>query len=1300
MDKWTASSTFNRQRTMEPRTVDGKEVEVVTEIVIETALPLVLTQDVGKAHEPNHQVVPESADLKVFGDEVTISGTLSMPGRTVHIFARTLHARSDGITGPAIIVDGPELPAKQAKPQALPKGASPAANPTKGKVRKGKKGEDGYNERVQPTPLASERMEPGRAGWSSWDHPTEMNGEPGTDGAKGLPGGAIFVLCSDTRFGAELSLSAIGGPGGDGQPGQDGADGGDGGRGFDAKVESPLIATYRMSTAGGNGGMGGIGGTGGRGGTGGDGGTILFHCLSTAPSVASACDGGTGGAAGIGGRGGLQGLGGVGGKSAPMGMSLGPSREIPGSPDGKDGLPAPPWGGTGQNAPASQPGSASVTAGAVASDTLAQLASVSQLQMLFERTRAEYLVTEPVQFDLRLQSVLRTKDVVRAGRNLIVVAAVGTRLHIRVFDQHGKIIVDTSESGLPDRERVAALKDTVRALGLNFAPAIEMTPRGALLAGDWVTDTDPEPPSGWRGALISRLNASANTSGRADYYTTLNDRTLTTMIAVIGFLLRTGLRDQRTLRGMTPRQQQFELVDALQILSRDPHHSGPSADELGSGIATERLLEIGVEWTDTFRRDETVPDISEKDQRLVIEQVAHLWADANWSRWYRMRERLGWVVGILNKIPEKHPQKALADTICLTAWSAQTNHNNGLDYYGKTPRFAPILSLDTYLTALDGSLRPLKDIEKKTKLYFDAIRADRDATNDLQAALNQTDKALALLNVRKENFRKELSETTGTINKLDSEQNALKQDLKQELETFKDEVKAAFGLTPDTFFNCLFQLSFINVHEPANALDTGAGLGLAGKMGLAQAGAMGASQLGLMIKEANENVINGFGERINKKLLLDQVETIAAGADLNAEFAKREDGILSTEGSARLLVDLAQFREVCKQFYGLGNARTIREDLDGYIDTITKRNRHIDYYNLLLVGLVDLTGEIGRLTLQQSAVQGAIADNAKPGLPAMATFVSGLYERSKAVCVSDFYDAYRAYAFWALQPYSGFYDKIGRTPGAINFDQLSAAQSELKNDVLKALGNNYRTPNHFPASEENESSIGRVVVLTKKTHPDFFADLRSSREAEFELEPATKSSVVPKSSFAPTDAAWCYERPEFTAAARNPFAGMADVRLTKVRVWLVGKANTLDHKVILTHLGSEQFRTPDDKPYPERVDPAEKDQDERTPEYIFHEPVSIPFNYNAKGLRYDERTSAFTPGQLFHGVVGSQDGDLGFPKSGISDLPAAGKYAPIGPFGRWRVEVPENLNPSLKLADLHAVVIDFHGFHQAYKSGS
>src|SRR5262249_37136892 len=146
--------------------------------------------------------------------------------------------------------------------------------------------------------------------------------------------GAIFLLCGETDFASPLGLSAVGGPGGDGQPGQDGADGGDGGKGFAAKVEVPIFGTYRKSTAGGG---GGAGGNGGGGGPGGERGKIIVRWLWTAPAVTTASDGGKPGSPGAGGKRGEKGLGGMGGNSDWISVTMGPGREIPGSPGGNDG---------------------------------------------------------------------------------------------------------------------------------------------------------------------------------------------------------------------------------------------------------------------------------------------------------------------------------------------------------------------------------------------------------------------------------------------------------------------------------------------------------------------------------------------------------------------------------------------------------------------------------------------------------------------------------------------------------------------------------------------------------------------------------------------------------------------------------------------------------------------------------------------------------------------------------------------------------------------------------------------------
>ena len=1264
--------TFNRQRTMVKETIDGQVFEKVAELVIETALPLVLTQDPRKANKPNHQFIPPSASLKVCGDEVTILGKLSMPGRDVEIFARLLRTRPDGGVQPAINVDGPAWPDKVANPKALDKGQTPERS-TKSKRAKGENGKAGFNDQAAAAHLPHEKKEAGGNGWEAPKHPDEMNGEHGTNGKKGIDAGDVFIVCEQTDFSGPLSLSAVGGPGGKGQDGQPGADGGDGGKGCDADGNFGFVS-YKESTAGGNGGQGGNGGDGGQGGQGGDGGKILVRSISTSPSVTTACQGGTSGLPGEGGKRGEGGQRGEGGKSAEFVIRrMTAAKHIPASPPGIAGKPGN-VGKKGPLAPKCSAGSAKVDTGPVDGEKLAKLASVTQLQMLFERVRAEYLVTEPQAYELLLQSVVKSKDIVEKGRDLVVAAAVGPQLHIRVFDVNGNIAISKAESELAGGERLDALKRRLQALGLRFEP-MDFSPRSVLAAGGWIKEADPEPAGGWRAVLIKTLNDHANTRGRESFYGQLDNKNLMRMVATVVFLLQADVYDKRALQKMTPEQQKQALIQEIQKYTTQPW------DKL-AGLPVETLVEIGAPSTDAFRRDVRISDV--KDQEKIIEDVACLLGSGpDCLDWVRLRQRLSWVNRISFQIPDNHPQKTLAELVNQSAWTAYTNYNNGLDYFGKTPEFSPIVSLATYLTFLEKSLETFKEIEDTVGPYFKSLHAETDEINKLQTAIGMTDKSLALLNTRISDTKAALygkNKVWDTIDDLNTKLGSKTKNLKKKLGGFAKQVDEAFGLSVDTFFNCLSQLSFTNVHEPASAL------------------AMGVSQLGTMGREARTKVLNKYGEPVNKSWLLDQIEVIGEEADLKSEFKRRADGSLSHEGSDRLLIQLDKFRDQCKLFYGsVEDARKVRQELDEYIEAITKRNRHIDYYNLLARELLLLDAEVERQQLQKTEVEGALAHNEAPGLPAMTMFVSGLYEQAKAICVSDFYHAYRAYCFWALEPFSNFYAKFGRTPGAITHSHLKFAKGKLDADLLEALGKNYRTPNHFPSRSDVVGTMGCVVVLTKGFHPDFFAELVSSGEAEFELDPPTKNSEGTKDDpFRPTNAAWSgSERPPQDLYF-NPFAGMADVRLTKVRVWLAGEENTLDHNVRLIHLGDEQFRGRDDKPYPKRLDPPEQeDQDQRKPRYVRHEPVPIPFNYNAEGLSYDEKNRAFRPGKLFERVVRSQDGDLRFPENGISDVAAIGKYAPIGPFGKWRLEVPRTEN-SLDLSTLNAVVIDFHGFHQTF----
>ncbi len=212
------------------------------------------------------------------------------------------------------------------------------------------------------------------------------------------------------------------------------------------------------------------------------------------------------------------------------------------------------------------------------------------------------------------------------------------------------------------------------------------------------------------------------------------------------------------------------------------------------------------------------------------------------------------------------------------------------------------------------------------------------------------------------------------------------------------------------------------------------------------------------------------------------------------------------------------------------------------------------------------------------------------------------------------------------------------------------------------------------------------MVLTPEAHPSVFKDLRQDHEADFEIEPAVASSNAPPSDLDPTTAAWLtYLRPESPSPV-NPFHGNADVRITRARVWMVGMTTTSDnnkHDVHLTHLGQERFTTRTNKPFP-TLDPNVPGSD-----YITHDPVPVHCVYNAEGLKYDPVKRKFLTGS-FEGAWGLVDSSIGLPNPGT--VPKNCLYAPIGPFGQWRIKVRPQDNPGLDLSGLNMIVIEFHGF--------
>ena len=842
-------------------------------------------------------------------------------------------------------------------------------------------------------------------------------------------------------------------------------------------------------------------------------------------------------------------------------------------------------------------------------------------------------------------------------------------------------------------------------------PAVSLP--DALLAGNWRTPAQLDTMSAQdqRQALIdvlSRLTGFAQAE-----FSAVNDYDLIGHGLAVAFLLQMGIRDEAGLKkGDLDHHRNTLIVEVAGNCGYDGVYL--------QGLDNQQLVRLALQSKRTNHfvlrgnlldlRDHfcSTSDMPLRKQQGIIALAADI---ANYTdTWSSIGQRLEWLFNLLKaaskdypaKPETEHPEKALAKTVQPSVWSALNNQIDGLDYYGHTPDWVPFLSLGEYLDAFRNSVSRLEGIEKTHKDYFAAWNDQKAATAHLKTVLGSIDGYKEFLSDRIKAVREDKDRTEKSINNKDTERKDLETSLKEQLKKFGNKVEDAFGLTWETFFNCLNQLGFANFSEPARALKTlskqggflkadlvegGAVMG-----GFASGGAMVAGPLGMTLNEGANNILNDCGERVNKKWLLQQVDVIRGDLDLRSELKDRIDGFKSYTTSQRVLVELSKFQELCRQFHNsVPGEVELRKHLDAFIENITIRNRYIDHYNALVQDLLDLVGDQKRLETRTSVVAGRLAATSNPGLPAMATFVSALFERAKAECTYDFYLAKRAYSFWALEPYGKFFYSI-QNPGAITSTSLRRDHGDLTSKILKRLEDGFGSISFYPRRDQSEPSSGVIVVLSKESHPDFFKDLQSENKADFELEPATYASTKPSKTYSPTKVVWSGTRLELDASTPHPFHGKTNVRLTKVRPWIVGLYTDGTTTVKLTHRGEERFRTSENEPYPSCSDNQE-------PGYVSHQPKGIEFEYSSVGLSWSPVADIFTPGQL------TKDGDLGFPQpgAGLKDMHES-IYAPIGPFGKWTLSVraedntEDPVNKPLNWESVEAIVIDFHVFAEGFSS--
>jgi uncharacterized protein YodC (DUF2158 family) len=610
-----------------------------------------------------------------------------------------------------------------------------------------------------------------------------------------------------------------------------------------------------------------------------------------------------------------------------------------------------------------------------------------------------------------------------------------------------------------------------------------------------------------------------------------------------------------------------------------------------------------------------------------------------------------WLVRIKNLVSAGNAANSpLLKALDALILSSEVNLNRGRDYFGKDPLWVPLLSLGTYTSSLDKALDTFQFLEEKANEYFESLTKGQQEVKRQKLEKVNAEKFISKLKERKTNAYEKIDGELKEIATIEKKRTADREALKAALEKFKAEITLAFGLTWDTFFNCLSQLAFTD--DKSNI----------------KGGLMVVSQVGVLTHEAAANVLTDAGERVQKAYMFKEIKSVKPD-NLKEQLTAMQGGFLSDESSYSVLVNYAKFCALVENFRkSVRAAPDLIEKLETYIDKLRRRNRHVDDYNELLQLAYDIQAEIDKSTHQNKVIQGKLSEAADPGLPELTACVAGLLEGAKSNCLTVLNLACRAYAFWGLERFNGLAEIIGgENARNISCADLRKARGDLDALMLERLAEHATGPNPFGPSSSDDDSMGKLVVLTPETHPDIFSGLKNNLRADFEIEPATRASYTPEHDFEPTTAAWSLSNDQPKSPSRtNPFHGRCDVRLTRARPWMVGMSTTTGkHDVYLFHLGPERFITDKDGAFP--------GEDSEESRYFTHEEIPIHFVYEPGGLKYDPTMKKLTTGAIHKHTIGAEDANIGLADAARGGLPPNVQYAPIGPFGRWRIRVrPED----------------------------
>lgn len=538
----------------------------------------------------------------------------------------------------------------------------------------------------------------------------------------------------------------------------------------------------------------------------------------------------------------------------------------------------------------------------------------------------------------------------------------------------------------------------------------------------------------------------------------------------------------------------------------------------------------------------------------------------------------------------------------------------GLDYFGYTEHYVPLTSFAFFKRTITELVDNFGVIENAYHHYFQTLAQNKADIEAVSQARDKNSVTISQASAEIEQLVRVMEQTARIIDSYAEVLPAKKAAIEHQLKAIKHDIRKYFDFNVNNLLSAVGMVAM----APESVCMWGA-------------------EIGTMVTKGVEDITSDKGYSVNKDYLVDQIKSVSGSIDSLLEaYNQMDDGSIAIDdpGASKLIAQEKSIMDTLSGFYSKfpKDMDNIKQAFSDYIDAITARNNKIMSYNAAVTLIGKKLQEIEQVECSEQTLDRDALQTIAPNLPAVTALMSQMYYDSRTLVMKNLDLTARAFRFWGLSEQNIIETAYGgKGLPKINVAVLKQAQNAILANYSNAIESFGANALKFPSQPTGE---GVVVTIDDELRLDF---LKRFNILHINLDPVRAA----------------------TSKTESPFAGFANIRLLKVRVWLEG-VTTSDNtvQVNITHGGKEKIVSANDTLFS-----------------FEHEPRAALFKYNNQSNEIQE------------------DGDIGWAQSSNDDDTV---YAMLGPFADWTVEIKDNCNLDLDLSGLTSVRLEFHGTNYAF----